>query len=369
MKAKWILITLILTASVVLSGSLLTGCANCSKSCATGELSPNVVLPKGFVALKGLGDSDYDKEGWPMYIMSCKDGSVMTMIPETRYVMGSSGREVNEMPTHQVSVGRYYIDLYEVNNVQFSKFADAVNLGRVWKDDPCLANEHLSTETPACWVARNWSPACDPCLKANACKQSGCEQLDVNYFKEYWTPRVNDNNPARAVSFWEAWNYCRWVGKDLPTEAEWELAAKGTRDQLYPWGNIEPDSQHLLCNYDGGRPTEDGFHYTAPVSALAAGRSPYGCYNMAGNVWEWCKNQYDATSYSVTDFANSHRKQKAEAAREFVDPSGPVYGDLRVIRGGSYTSEIAKCRTTVREAAPANFHGMNIGFRGVLRIR
>ena len=218
-------------------------------------------------------------------------------------------------------------------------------------------------------MERNWGPACDPCVKASPVQIPEAVQLDITYFKEYWKPGVNDSHPARAVSYWEAWYYCRWAGKDLPTEGEWELAAKGSKGRMYPWGNIEPDSQHLLCNYDGSRPTEDGFHYTAPVSAFAAGRSPIGCYNMAGNVWEWCKDNYSATAYSATNFAERTPVYASEANRAFGDPVGPLFGDERVIRGGSYTSAIADCRTTNREGCRPNFHGMNIGFRGVLRVR
>lgn len=366
MKAKWI--STFLAASIVFAGLLFNGCAKCT-SCDNSDQNPCVVLPKHFAVMKGLGDADFDNQGWPLYIVDCKDGSVMTLIPETCFVMGINGREPNERPSHRVAVGRYYIDLYEVNNAQFNRFAK--HAGRICfkKDDPVLANELLSTETPECWLKRNWEPACNHCLRADAARLPGAVQLDVNYFKEYWTPNVNDNHPARAVSFYEAWYYCRWVGKDLPTEAEWELAAKGQDCRMYPWGNTEPDSQRLLCNYAGEKPTEDTFHYTAPVSAFAAGRSPFGCYNMAGNVWEWCKDQYDATEYSVASFSPRPGRQRAEAIREYNEPKGTAYGDLRVIRGGSYTSDIADCRTTARQAAPANFHGMNIGFRGVLRIR
>lgn len=365
MKAKWI--GSLLTASLVFTGLFTGGCAKCSHA-ADEELAPNVCLPKGFAAVKGLTDCDFDADGWPVYIMNCKDGSLMTLIPETSFILGSNDAEPNESPAHCVTVGKFYIDVYEVNNAQFARFARKLCFK---KDDRCLADELLSSETPRCFCARNWPVATDPCLKSRDCKFLNCAELDFNYFKEYWTPCVNDNHPARAVSFWEAWYYCRWVGKDLPTEAEWELAAKGPKgSRLYPWGNVEPDAQHRYCNYDGPNPKADGFEYTAPVSAFASGRSPFGVYNMAGNVWEWCKDRYDHNEYAVTEFARGNpRRLKGEIIREFNDPSGTTFADARVLRGGSYTSEIAKCRTTAREAAPPNFHGMNIGFRGVLRIR
>jgi len=358
----------IAATSLIFAGVvLLSGCAKC-KSCGDSDsMAPEVMLPKGFVVMKGLCEQDYDSMGWPRYIMNCKDRSVMVLIPETTFTMGANGQEPNEQPCHQVTVGRYYIDLYEVSNVQFGKFATEVNCGLYCKDDPALANELLSTETSECWIVRNWKPNCDPCMKTSPERNS--VELDVNYFKEYWKPNVNDCQPARAVSFWEAWYYTRWVGKDLPTEAEWELAAKGCSGRLYPWGNIEPDSQNLLCNYGGSHPAEDGFEYAAPVTAFGAGRSPFGVYNMAGNVWEWTKDYYDATFYSTPAFDKGGGRCATEAQRVFDNPSGPIYGCQRVIRGGSYTSDIADCRTTVRRAAMPNVHQMNVGFRGVLRIR
>ena len=357
MKVKFVLSLLIGVLIIV------AGCAKCPTAEKKVELAPGVKLPHGFAVMKGLSDADYNEQGWPKYIVCLRDGSIMTLVDAQEYVMGSFGGPVNETPQHPVKVGMYYIDLYEVDNVQFDHFARESAF--VWKDHPYLADELLSSETPRCWLKRNWKPSHAECLESHPSHTGSYVQMDIDYFKEYWKPGVNDTHPARAVSYWEAWYYCRWVGKDLPTEAEWELAAKGPDDRLYPWGNIEPDSQHLLCNYGGPRPSEDGYEYTAPVSAFAAGRSPYGCYNMAGNVWEWCKDNYDASIYSSTDF----NPTDSEIAREMTNPKGASLGQARVLRGGAFTSDISNCRTTTRTKALPNTHSLNVGFRGVLRIR
>jgi len=355
-------------AGVMITALVMFGCARCPTAEKHSDLAEGIYLPKGFAVMKGLAETDFDEYHWPKYIVSTKDGSIMTLVSVPRQVTIGSPKEVNESPPHRVTIERFYIDLYEVNNAQFDRFAKALGCPLTKKDSPCLMHDLLSSETSRCWCKRNWKPMFAGCLKSHPCKTDTYVQLDREYFKEYWTPGVNDSHPARAVSFWEAWYYCRWVGKDLPTEAEWELAAKGTSDRLYPWGNIEPDSQNVFCNYGGSKPEEDGYEYTAPVSAFAKGRSPFGAYNMSGNVWEWCKDNYDATIYSVADFARGKDK-KSELDRQMTNPKGPAFGDARVIRGGAFTSNIYNCRTTARQASRPNFHGMNIGFRGVLRIR
>jgi len=350
----------------VLAGTVVWN-GGCARACPMSDhkviLPEGVSLPKGFSPMKGLAEEDY-VDGWPRYIVCEKDGSVMALVPETRVVLGSDEHEADEAPAHEVTVGPFYIDLYEVNNAQFNRFAEHAKCWGV-KGHPCESNA-LQAHGPG----EEYSPDAE-CLKAAPCKVRESVSRDLEYFKEYWTPGINDSHPARAVSWWEAWYYCQWAGKDLPTEAEWELAAKGRVDSseyLYPWGKRQPDGRNLLCNYGGPRPAEDGYEYTAPVAAFAAGRSPYGCYNMAGNVWEWCKDNYDASAYSATTFAAGARIA-GEMQRQGVDPKGPMYGDMKVLRGGSFTSDIRDCRTTSRAWQRPNSHQMNVGFRGVLRIR
>lgn len=364
-------LSLVLVAVVAVAVVLAGGCARSPWAEHPSKVPDLVDLPAGFAPLKGLTEADYI-DGLPRYIVCTKDGSIMALVSTDKYSMGSPGQP-NESPAHTVKVESFYIDICEVNNAQFARFAKAIKCIFHAKDHPYLADTLLSSETSRCWSCRNWQASFAESIKSHPAQLATHVQIEPDHFKDHWTAGVNDSHPARAVNFWEAWYYCRWVGKDLPTEAEWELAAKGATKRIFPWGNIEPDSQHVLCNYSGERPSEDGYEYTAPVTAFEAGRSTYGCYNMAGNVWEWCKDRYDATIYSAERTAaargQSGKAKKAERTRQRTNPQGPILGEKRVIRGGAFTSDIYNCRTTGREASKPNVHAPNIGFRGILRIR
>ena len=123
--------------------------SGCAKVACDGEMTTDVILPKNYVVVQGLGDCDYDEENWPTYIMNCKDGSVMVLVPETTYVMGSSAGRPNEVPAHVVKVDKFYIDLYEVTNVQFNRFAKATKRQGCFmkKDDPCLSTARITIDS------------------------------------------------------------------------------------------------------------------------------------------------------------------------------------------------------------------------------
>jgi formylglycine-generating enzyme required for sulfatase activity len=201
----------------------------------------------------------------------------MVLIPGGYYTMGSDS--INECPKHRVYVQAFYLDKCEVTNRQYKIFVD-------------------STGHPAPLSFR------DP---------------DLN----------KPDQPVVGVSYFDAMAYAQWAGKRLPTEAEWERAARGgLEDKAFPWGNEDPFTR---CNYapvkKGGKDA-DGYEYSAPVGRFTPNN--YGIYDMAGNVWEWCYDLYDSSYYSVSPDSN---------------PMGPDSGYPHVLRGGSWLSIFPKYLT------------------------
>ena len=153
--------------------------------------------------------------------------------------------------------------------------------------------------------------------------------------------------PVTGVTSHEAAAFCRFAGGRLPTEAEWERAARGADARVYPWGRLFNDR---LANHGGlgDRAALDGFRGTAPVGSFPAGASPSGLLDMAGNVWEWVADRFDSASY---------------ATGPSVDPRGPATGGDRLIRGGSYRVGAEQLRTAHRLPLAAGRAERDVGFR------
>lgn len=193
------------------------------------------------------------------------------------------------------------------------------------------------------------------CVKAGACSATHLDG-DEGPGKSYaankqcnWAAARSEAHPLNCVSWQQAAHYCRWVGKRLPTEAEWEKAARGPSGQTYPWGEDRPNCKRavLIWGDKGGC----GREATWPVGSLSpAGDSPYGAQDMAGNVYEWVADWYAANYYAISP-------QR--------DPRGPERGRERIVRGGSWYSYSAYLRAAFRTHLPAlpNTRFVHIGFR------
>lgn len=233
----------------------------------------------------------------------------MINIPRGPFTMGRNDGPPDERPAHTVILQDYLIDRLPVTNAQYAAFLDGVGLSgangeRLYDHDDPDARIHR--------INNRWRA--DP----------GSEQHPV--IEVPWTG-------ARA--------YCASRMARLPTEAEWEKAARGTDARLYPWGNAIPDGSRARFSA--------GWHDTAPVDAHPGGASPYGVLDMAGNAWEWVSSAYRPYPY------------RADDGRENPEP-----GTVRATRGGGQDSSAAEITTTQRgrnlSRNPASGHH-NIGFR------
>ncbi len=233
----------------------------------------------------------------------------MVTVPAGPFTMGSDTGPQDERPTHQVTLAAFAIDRFPVTNRRFSGFLDA--MGHINKQGERL----YDIEDP----------------DARIHKVGGRWVADKGY----------ENHPAVEVSWAGARDYCIWHGKRLPTEAEWEKAARGTDARRYPWGSAPADRSRARFGA--------GFNDTTPVDSHPAGSSPYGAQDMAGNAWEWVASAYRPYPY------------RADDGRE-----DPVAGSARATRGGGHDSPTGEITTTQRgmnlSRNPRSGHH-NIGFR------
>lgn len=184
------------------------------------------------------------------------------------------------------------------------------------------------------------------CVKADVCTPPD---------RGPWEEATYADHPVVYVNWEQARAYAVWSGGRLPTEAEWEKAARGLEGYIYPWGNEMSGTlaNHCdaNCRYEHSNPdTDDGFAQSAPVGSYPLGASPYGALDMAGNVWEWVADWYSDSSYWRADSRN---------------PTGPPDGDRKVVRGGSYVSRLDSIDGVTRYLYRVHFRNEVVGFRVV----
>ncbi|HSL02195.1 MAG TPA: formylglycine-generating enzyme family protein [Nitrospiraceae bacterium] len=232
-----------------------------------------------------------------------KDGAPMVLVAAGEFTMGSNEGGDDEKPVHRVSLNAYYMDKYEVTVGQYAKFLEATGM-----------------DAPPKWTTMDEPP--------------------------------HQKRPVVNVDWSDANTYCEWAGKRLPTEAEWEKAARGTDGRIYPWGNGPPD--RLRANY--GKEKWNNHAALVPVGQLEDGKSPYGIYDLAGNVWEWVSDWYDDDYYKNGPSRN---------------PKGPESGKYKVLRGGSWDLAPEHLRSERRDfntpSSPdynsPSYRNFNSGFR------
>jgi formylglycine-generating enzyme len=259
-------------------------------------------------------------------VIKGKDGSEMVMIPAGEFQMGSNDgfRRPDEKPVHTVYLNAFYIDKYEVTNAQYLRF-----------------------------------------VKETGHKEPEGSSLVDGYLHSGFNPWSNenfngDNQPVVCVSWDDAKAYAEWAGKRLPTEAEWEKAARGgLADKKYVWGNestppkgagnlVDKSTRKVFRNLEFFVGYDDGYTYTAPVGKFDP--NGYGLYDMAGNVSEWCADWFDPDYYSKATKQN---------------PKGPESGEARVVRGGSWIAIPDNLRVAFRWSSMPRNVDDSYGFRCV----
>jgi formylglycine-generating enzyme required for sulfatase activity len=218
----------------------------------------------------------------------------MALVPAGEFTMGST-LKADERPVHRVYLNAFSMDMYAVTVGQYAKYVEATGM-----------------EAPPEWEIMN-------------------------------QPQ-HQKRPVVNISWSDAASYCKWAGKRLPTEAEWEKAARGTDGRLYPWGNEAPTRLH--ANF--GKKEWANHMALVPVGMFELGKSPYGIHDMAGNVWEWVNDWYDHDYYKKSPTKN---------------PQGPTTGKSKVVRGGNYLYVQDSLRSSFRFNADPSGRQFGYGFR------
>ncbi|MDF1666631.1 MAG: SUMF1/EgtB/PvdO family nonheme iron enzyme [Planctomycetota bacterium] len=254
--------------------------------------------------------------------------------------MGSNYGEADEQPIIRVDVDPFYIDKYEVTNAQYKVFLAAVKNGakRVLHEDCPKDKDHQP------------SPA----------KNS---EINFRFPKDYFSNPKFDTYPVVGIDWYDAYTYAAWAGRRLPSEAEWEYAARSVENREFPWGSERPLTPTAKANYFNPRPNRkgrrdlerldkfsttavfdhaDGFPFIAPVGSYPEGKAKCGAMDMAGNVWEWTSSSY-------------HLYGKKSPKNTKI---------LRVLRGGAWDSPSSFLfRTSNRVSVQPNVRRVSIGFR------
>lgn len=308
----------------------------------------------------------------------------MVWIPGGEFTMGSTDplARPDEAPVHRARVDGFWIDATEVTNAQFDAFVQATGYKTIaerpvdWEE----LKKQVSPGTP--------KPADEMLQPGSLVFTPPTHPVDLRAFGEWWTwtsganwrhpegptstIEGRENHPVVHVAYLDAVAYCAWAGKSLPTEAQWECAARGGLDaKVNAWGNDPVD--RTRCNiWQGHFPdknlAEDGHAGAAPVKSFPA--NGFGLYDMSGNVWEWCSDLFrpDAYELAMAEAGKGKVVVNPTGPRASHDPRNPNSPESRVQRGGSFLCNDSYCasyRPSARMAAPPDTGASHVGFRCV----
>jgi len=262
-----------------------------------------------FLSISELNPGAYASQSLEQKITGV-DGALMVLIPSGEFLMGNyHSRDPQGKGLHTVNVDAFYMDVYEVTIPRYLSF-----LRTTQRQEP-----------------RNWV---QPILAKP------------------------ENRPVAEVSWYDAQAYCKFYGKRLPTEAEWEKAGRGTDGRTYPWGHERPYGGKYSQYWYAGRTKVSKARGNPEIGRFEAGKSPYGVFDLAGNVAEW-----------VADWAIDWRGKEYEQEISRDNPKGPFEGNLKMIRGGSSPQEVGIPQLNERFTCPPSTTFKTVGFRCAQDIR
>jgi len=302
----------------------------------------------------------------------------MVHVPGGTFCMGSDKHYPEEAPVHRVTVDAFWIDKHPVTNREFREFVEAT--------------KHVTfAEIPP--DPKDYPGALPEMLYAGSLVFTPPNRpVDLRDWSQWWqflkgaqwrhphgpgtSIEGRDDHPVLHVSFGDALAYAQWAGKDLPTEAEWEFAARGGLDGAeFAWGEeFTPGGKHMANTWQGNFPiqnrNEDGFARTSPVTAFPP--NGYGIYDMIGNVWEWTKDWYsqkhEADKEKACCVPQNPRGGREEDSYDACQPNIKIA--RKVLKGGSHLCAPNYCRRyrpAARHAQPVDTSTSHVGFRCVLR--
>jgi formylglycine-generating enzyme len=305
----------------------------------------------------------------------------MVLIPGGSFDMGADNQQADpdEYPKHKVQVSPFYMDITEVTNAQFKKFVDATGYITTAERKPDW-EEMKKTVPPG-----TPKPPDSVLVAAGLVFKPSAGPVDLTDYSQWWSwvkgaswkhpegPQSSiagkENYPVVQVSRDDAMAYCKWAGKRLPTEAEWEFAARGGLvNNIYPWGNEHVNTGQAKCNsWEGKFPyrndSKDGYITLAPVKSFAP--NGYGLYDVAGNVWEWCSDLYHASYYKELEGKLSVNPKGPSSS---FDPQEP-YTEKRSLRGGSFLCNDGYCSGYRVARRMKSSHDTGLGHTGFRCVR
>ena len=344
---------------------------NIVTSCCSSKLPDRFAIAKNIIS----------KTGKRSLKKAATNRTAMVWIEGGTTLMGADneqGRQ-DEYPKHAVSVNGFYMDITEVTNGQFALFVKATGYKTTAEKD--VNWNDLKKQLPA---GAN-KPSTEMLKAASLIFVPTKQEVNLQDYSQWWQwthganwkhPKGAESNivgkekfPVVHISWFDANAYCKWAGKRLPTEAEWEFAARGgLQNNIYTWGNQTVDSGTIKCNnWQGNFPYQnnmkDSFYNSSPVKSFMP--NGYGLYDMAGNVWEWCSDLYNNNYYMQLNKLRVALNPKGPV--KSYDPDEPLVSK-RVMRGGSFLCNDSYCsgyRVAARMKSSPDSGMEHLGFRCV----